>query len=70
MSRESLLRGFKAYENPEPRQTHADAGTTWQDGSGPFLTRYNGDGTWRVVERGVTVAGGFDSEREAREWRP
>jgi hypothetical protein len=34
----------------------------------PSLTRYAGDGTWKVVRLGETRASGFDTEREANEW--
>lgn len=71
---ESLLRGFRmtpgANMQPPFRQT--------EDGryeriraapSGPpALTRYNGDGTWKVVRAGETLASNFDSEPEAAQW--
>jgi hypothetical protein len=34
----------------------------------PALTRYNGDGTWKVVRAGETLASNFDSEPEAAQW--
>ncbi len=57
---EGLLAGFKAYERGvSARRDKA---------IGPMMTRQNVDNTWRVVQDGQTLAGGFDNATEAEAW--
>jgi len=61
---------FRAASRPcmDPSEPRRIVGTVVVRSTQPMLTRYNGDGTWRVVQNGTLIAAGFDSEHEADEW--